>query len=75
MLLVCILLLLGHWVDLYLMIMPPFLPSGPAVGWIEVGLLLGLGSLFALTVDRGLRQAAELPENDPTLEESLSHRS
>ena len=36
--------LLGHWLDLYVMIVPGVLPGRPVPGLLEVGLALGIGA-------------------------------
>jgi Ni/Fe-hydrogenase subunit HybB-like protein len=36
--------LLGHWLDLYVMIVPAVLPGHPVLGLLEVGLALGIGT-------------------------------
>jgi Ni/Fe-hydrogenase subunit HybB-like protein len=39
--------LLGHWLDLYVMIVPTVLPDRPVPGLLEVGLALGIGTACA----------------------------
>ena len=55
-------ILLGRWLDLYLMVLPPLAGDQPACGWPELGGLLlvtGIGMLF---LSGGLRvvSAAEI---------------
>ena len=70
----CVLVLIGHWVDLYTMILPVF--GGSAlVSLADLSLLLGLASLFFLTFSKSLALASLLPKHDPYLEESLSLHS
>jgi hypothetical protein len=71
---VCLVLLLGRWLDLYLMIGPPFgQPTLPEIA-LHAAMLLGGGGLFCLVVLRALRQAPLIPVNDPFLVESLPRR-
>jgi hypothetical protein len=58
--------LLGHWLDLYLMVMPSQWRA-PRLGWIEVGMAAGFAGLFALLAGRALRRAPLLPPHDPLL--------
>jgi hypothetical protein len=62
---VALVVLAGRWLDLFLMILPSQKEAVPAVGAIEVGLLLGTGGLFALAVFRGLSKAALVPLHAP----------
>jgi len=71
---VCVLLLIGHWLDLYLLIMPD-LWSAPVAGPLEALVPLGYAALCALLVARGLAQAPLVPLNDPYLDESLNHET
>lgn len=66
----CSVVLVGHWVDLYLMIFPVFGWS-PMIGFVDVALTFGFLALFAQTVSRSLGKASLVPKNDPYLEESI----
>jgi hypothetical protein len=68
---VCLLLLLGRCLDLYLMIVPPLAAEQPLPGLMAAGLVLGAGGIFLLTIVRGLGKAPILPVKDPYLQESL----
>jgi hypothetical protein len=71
---VCVLLLFGHWLDLYMLIMPETL-AAPALGPLEVLLPAGYAGLFAYLTARALAQAPLVPLGDPRLEESLRHET
>lgn len=71
-LLACGVVLLGHWVDLYLMILPG-LGLSPLVGFVDVALVTGFASLFLQTFVTSSRKVPLLAKNDPYLEESLWH--
>lgn len=69
---VCLVLLFGHWLDLYLLIMPAMLDA-PALGPLEVVIPLSYSALFFHLTSRALAQAPLVPLHDPYLDESLSH--
>jgi hypothetical protein len=69
---VCVVLLLGRWLDLYLVVMPETV-STPTFGIWEVLIPLGYVGLFCFLIARALAQAPLLPIGDPFLEESLHH--
>ncbi|MGH9928026.1 MAG: MFS transporter [Pyrinomonadaceae bacterium] len=66
----CAIVLLGHWVDLYVMIFPAF-EHAALIGLVDVAVVIGLTSLFLQTFANGLGKAASMPANDPYLAESL----
>ncbi len=70
---VSVLLLLGRWLDIYLMVTPSGQPVHTGIGVIEVVIFIGFAALFVLVVERNLRAAPLLPRKDPYLVESLHH--
>jgi hypothetical protein len=68
----CVVLLLGHWLDLYLLIMPEIF-AAPALGPLEALIPLSYSALFVYLTSRALAEAPVVPLHDPYLEESLSH--
>jgi len=78
-------LIVGHWLDLYLQVMPATSHfaahhanadvHGPFFGLTEIGAMAALGGLFVLVVLKMLEKAPLLPKNDPYLEESLNFES
>jgi len=71
---VSVFVLVGRWLDLYIMIMPPFAGAVPVLGVWEVGLVLGAVGAFSLLMFRALEQAPVIPVRDPYLAESLHIR-
>ncbi len=70
---ICTLLLVGRWLDLYLMVQPVFEPGAPVLGIWEIAPVLGATALFVVFLRRGLAAASLVPYGDPYLEESLHH--
>jgi len=68
---VALVVLLGRWVDIYLMV-TPFNFSSPPVGWVEVSAILGFAGLFVFCLQRKLQKAPLIAKNDPYLQESLN---
>lgn len=65
--------LLGRWLDLYLLIMPA-VGLSLRLGFLEVFLFLGVLSLFLLLFLKGFQKSAPVPQKDPYLAESLHFR-
>lgn len=64
---ICTLLLLGHWVDLYLLVMPNFSPAGPRLGVVELSIAAGYLALAYLLFINSLARAPLTPLHDPIL--------
>jgi hypothetical protein len=69
---ICIIIIFGHWVDLYLQIIVGTYGK-LEIGLIEIGTFIGFAGMFAFVVARALKTAPLVPKNHPYLEESLSH--
>jgi hypothetical protein len=72
---VAIIVFIGHWVDLYLMIMPGSVGKEASIGLLEIGLTVGYAGLFMLTVFYGLTKTALAPKNHPFYKESLEYHT
>jgi len=72
---VCILLICGHWLDYYMMIMPGTVGAeGRSFGVEEIGIALGFAGLFTFLMLTALsRFKSTVPKNHPFLQESLHH--
>ena len=68
-------ILVGRWVDLYGMILPPLTKGDPAFGIWEIGIIAGAAGVFFLALIRNLGAAAVVPRADPLLEESLHYHN
>ena len=64
--LICVLLLCGHWLDLYLLIMPSALKT-PKIGMLEILIATGYAALFTTVFLHSVAQAPLVPVNDPLL--------
>ncbi|WP_145859329.1 quinol:cytochrome C oxidoreductase [Pedobacter suwonensis] len=72
---VSIVVLLGHWVDYYQMIMPGAVEDGHnGFGIVEIGIALGFVGLFTFTVLSSLSKKPLIAKNHPLLQESLHHQ-
>lgn len=72
---VSLVILIGRWLDVYLMILPS-LGGGPmqGIGIVECGLAAGAVGVFLVVVLRTLGTRSLVPINDPNLVESLPHQ-
>ncbi len=67
-----ILVLVGHWFDLYIMVMPSHWEA-PHLGLLEIAMAAGSGGLIYLLVVRGLSRAPLVPTHDPVLAARRAH--
>ncbi len=72
---VAVVVLLGRWLDLYLMVQPAAVGSTPQFGLWEVAALAGAFALFILVFARAMRSAPPVPLGDPLLVESLHYHN
>lgn len=70
---VAVMVLVGRWLDLYLMIFPAVVGDAPRIGLWEIGLIAGGTGCFAFVLARILRGAPSVPIADPQLAESLEY--
>ena len=71
---VCIMLLCGHWLDYYMMIMPGTVESHRGFGIIEIGIAIGFVGLFTFLTLSQLTKRSLVSTNHPFLEESINHQ-
>lgn len=69
---ICLILIIGQWIDLYDQIMPTYTIT-PKFGVIEIGAFVGFAGLFALVFAKTLAKADLVPKNHPYIEESIYH--
>jgi hypothetical protein len=58
---VAIIILIGHWNDLYLMLMPGAIDKQAGVGFLEVGMTLAFAGLFIYWVLTALSKKGLVP--------------
>jgi hypothetical protein len=68
-------LLVGHWIDYWLMIMPASAGDKSGIGILEIGMTILYACLFLFIVLRSLSKSPLVVKNDPFLEESLNYES
>lgn len=70
---VALIIFLGHWFDVYCLVMPGTVGSHWHYGFTEIGMLLGFLGLFVFVVLNRLSKAPVLVKNHPYLDESIHH--
>lgn len=73
--LVAVLIIFGHWIDFYQMIMPGTVGPNWKMGWFELGILAGFVGLVIYLVSNKLSKAPMVPQNHPFLKETIIHIS
>ena len=73
MLKIAVVVLIGRWVDLYVMIFPPVTGGVPVFGLPELASMACVCGLAALLFVKAFTTAKPLPQNDPFLEESMEY--
>ena len=64
-------ILIGHWVDLYWLILPAFSRQQVVLGWTEIGITLGFLGLFGFCLLRFFARYPVAPRRDPLFEASV----
>ncbi len=68
-----IIILLGHWMDVYIMVSGGAMGANAKIGFLEIGMLLFMAGLFIRIVLNNLTKAPLTPLNHPFLDESIHH--
>ena len=63
----------GHWVDVYIMVTAGSLGPTAHIGFLEIGMALTALSIFILVILKNLTKAPLTPVNHPFLDESIHH--
>jgi hypothetical protein len=71
---VAFIILFGHWLDVYLMVMPGTMQGNSSIGFMEIGTFLLFLGLFIFVTATFLQKANLIPKNHPYLNESLLHQ-
>ena len=67
-------ILIGHWLDFFMLIMPGTVGEKSSIGITEVGTTLFFAGVFLYTVHTFLSKAPVVAKNHPMLPESLHHQ-
>jgi hypothetical protein len=70
---VTVVVVLGHWLDFYLMITPGVMKYDGGFGFMEIGSLMIFMAAFFWVVLSNLAKYPLIAKNHPTLQESLHH--
>lgn len=71
--LAAVVIIFGHWLDVFIMVMPGTVKADWGMGFLELGMLAGFVGAFMFVVLNALSKAALVPKNHPFLEESEHH--
>ena len=68
-----VIIVIGHWLDVFQMVMPGSVKGDWGIGVLEIGLFLGFLGLFLFVVHSALAKAPLIAKNHPYLEEAKHH--
>lgn len=69
---IAVLVLLGRWLDLYILVMPSKWKS-PQFGWLEIAMAAGTAGLIYIVVVRVLSRAPLIPPHEPVIAARPGH--
>jgi hypothetical protein len=70
-----VILLLSHWVDVFIMVMPGTVFDHWKIGVLEIGMFLFFAGLFIHVILRALTKAPLLVKNHPYLDENINQHT
>ena len=70
---ICPVVIVGHWLDFYLMVTPGTLKESGGFGFLEIGMAMVFGVSFLFVVFSSLAKMPLVAKNHPMLEESMHH--
>lgn len=70
---VCPIVIVGHWLDYYLMVTPGVMKYDGGIGLLEIGMAMIFLACFLLVTLSNLAKHPLVAKNDPMLQESLGH--
>lgn len=70
---VCLVIIIGHWADVYMLVTPGAMGEYGTIGLIEIGLFMTFAGGFTYFVLNTLTKAPLMPKNHPYLDESKHH--
>jgi len=66
-------MVISHWLDFYMMIIPSTVSTHAPIGYFEVGMLLAFAGLFLYMTFNSLTKASLVPKHNPFTQESIEH--
>ena len=66
-------IILGHWLDVYMMVQPGIMGKDWQLGFTEFGTMIGFLGAFIYSTLTELSKATLVPKNHPMLQETLHH--
>lgn len=69
----CIVIIFGHWIDFYQMVMPGTVKFHPHLSWYELGIPLGFVGIIMWGVNRFATKVSMTARNNPFIKESIIH--
>ena len=70
---VCVIVICGHWLDIYLMIMPGVMGAERKIGFMEVGMFAFFIGVFGYVMFKALAKLPLFQKNHPYMEEAIHH--
>jgi uncharacterized protein YhhL (DUF1145 family) len=70
-----IIIIFGHWLDFYLMVMPGTLGDHATISWYELGIPAGYVGMIIFLVGKALEKSPVVPMYHPFLKESVIHHT
>jgi hypothetical protein len=70
-----IIVLIGHWIDFYLIIMPGTVGENATIGLVEIGSFIAFAGLFIFIVLYYLGKVPLVSKNHPFYQESLTYET
>lgn len=68
-----VVIICGHWLDVYLMIMPGTVKANYGIGLLEIGMFAGFAGLFGYVTLNALSKAPLVAKNHPFVDEASHH--
>lgn len=70
----CIVIIFGHWIDFYQMVMPGTVKYQPHLSWFELGIPFGFIGLIMWQVSKFASRVPMTAINNPFMKESIIHQ-
>jgi hypothetical protein len=68
-------IIFGHWLDYFQMVMPGPLGENWHINWYEIGIFMGFAGILIFCVSRTLTKSSLVPANNLLLKETVVHLS